>query len=109
MTPMSFSRPLGLVVGSLLLIFGAIECTVSMVNRDPVFFFWFPSLIGGGALVLLGTFKAGTHPRMSLAALLIGLVLGSLATAWTILIPLLAVVLAVRRVYEATGDHPAVS
>lgn len=105
----SFSRNLGLVVAWTFLIWGTIECTVSFIGRDQIFFFWFASLIGGGVLVLFGTLRSESQPRISLVALVLGAIAGCMATVWTILIPLLAILLVFVRLAEAGRPPPAAS
>jgi hypothetical protein len=57
---------------------------------DPLsLFFWLPALWGGGALVLVGVFGPSPRPWLSLALVIAGAFLGLLATAWTVVMPVL--------------------
>jgi hypothetical protein len=53
---------------------------------------WVPSLLGGGALVLYGVFGRG---HVSTRLVVAGALLGIVATAWTLIVPVLAMVLVV--------------
>lgn len=63
--------------------------------------FWLPALWGGGALVLLGVFATRPErPWLSVALVSAGACAGSLATLWTVVLPLIAmalVLLTIRR------------
>jgi lipid-A-disaccharide synthase-like uncharacterized protein len=54
--------------------------------------FWAPSLIGGGALVLYGVFG---RSRARTKLVVAGALLGVIATAWTLIVPVLSIVLVV--------------
>ena len=54
--------------------------------------FWLPSLWGGGALVLYGVFG---REFVSAKLVTAGALLGMIATAWTLIVPVLAIALAV--------------
>jgi len=54
--------------------------------------FWGLSLLGGGALVLAGTFVRPTRRSLGLTLLTIGAVVATNATLWTVLIPIFAIV-----------------
>jgi len=57
---------------------------------DPLsLFFWLPALWGGGVLVLVGVFGPSTRPWLSLTLVVVGAFLGLLATAWTVVMPVL--------------------
>jgi hypothetical protein len=68
--------------------------------------FWFGTLVGGGSLVLLG--QALRRRRAQLSAWLIGVgsAAGVLATFWTLLVPILAVVVIVL-VIQRASEAPA--
>jgi hypothetical protein len=82
---------LGGVVGGIYLVFGVGEL-LAHLHQPVSLVFWVPSLLGGGALVLYGVF--GRRPvsgRLVVAGALLGLV----ATAWTLIVAVLAIVLVV--------------
>lgn len=92
------------VVGIAFIVFGIIEVGVRVVSPDPIevdaLAFWFLSLCGGGALVLVGSFLVTRPVWVSFALVAIGCLAGSVATMWTLLLPVLALavlVLAVPR------------
>jgi hypothetical protein len=80
---------LGGVVGGIYLVFGVGEL-LAHLDQPVSLAFWAPSLLGGGALVLYGIFG---RPRVSTKLVVSGALLGLVATAWTLVVPVLAVVL----------------
>ncbi len=95
MTAAKLERILGWFLGIGFILFGLIETGVAINARSSIGFFWFPALCGGGALILLGMFKIRQPVPLSAALVVIGCLLGALATMWTVLIPVLAVTLIV--------------
>ena len=88
----TWKRRLGGFLGAAFLLFGLVETGVAIAGQNAIAFFWFPALCGGGALILLGIFvvKAG---RASQALVIAGSLSGALATAWTVVAPLLSLTL----------------
>jgi hypothetical protein len=84
-------RVLGAVVGGIYLAFGVGEL-LAHLDHPVSLAFWAPSLLGGGALVLYGVFG---RSRASTKLVVAGALLGLVATAWTLIIPVLAIVLVV--------------
>jgi hypothetical protein len=82
---------LGAVVGALYLAFGAGEL-IAHLDEPVSLAFWVPSLLGGGLLVLYGIFG---RSRYATKLVVLGALLGLVATAWTLVIPVLAMVLVV--------------
>ena len=64
--------------------------------------FWATSLLGGGALVLAGRLLWTSRPGTSLVLVLVGTLLGVPATAWSLVVPLLAVALVALTLREQT-------
>jgi hypothetical protein len=95
-------RWLGGLLGVGFVVFGIVESGVALVGRDPIGFFWFPALCGGGVLVLLGVFKIVHPARASIALVAVGALAGALATSWTVIVPILALVLIVLVAGRAT-------
>jgi len=95
---------LGVHVGSMFLLAGVLETFRVVMSGDGGVAFWFGSLIGGGALVLLGTLRLQSRPILAMAAVAVGALAGSLATAWTLLLPVLAFSLVVMRAMNTLGN-----
>jgi hypothetical protein len=88
---------LGGVVGGIYVAFGIGE-VVAHLDDPAGLLFWVPTLLGGGALVLYGVFgRDGVATRLVVAGALLGLV----ATAWTLIVPVLAMVLVVTTFHNA--------
>ena len=95
-------RWLGLFLGGLLIVAGIAE-TVRLVSTDAGgLVFWFPTLVGGGALILAGTLVSPMRPRLRVGLTVAGCLLGMLPTMWTLIVPVLLIVLAVSSV---SGQH----
>ena len=97
---------LTVVLGVLYVAAGIAETTRAVVSGDGGVPFWFGSLVGGGALVLLGQVLR-RHPRPYVVLVTVGCLAGVLATMWTLVVPVLAViviVLAWRRAGDAGGQ-----
>lgn len=58
--------------------------------------YWLPTLWGGAALVLLGSFRVNRSDGLSRTMVLLGAAIGFLPSAWTLLMPVLIVVLILR-------------
>ncbi|HUP18087.1 MAG TPA: hypothetical protein VM848_18810 [Acidimicrobiia bacterium] len=65
--------------------------------------FWLPTLWGGAALVLLGSFRVNRSDGFSRAMVLLGAAIGFLPSAWTLLMPVLIVVLIFRATLTSRG------
>ena len=83
-------RALGGVVGGIYLAFGSESSRGTSTSR-PAWSFWAPTLLGGGALVLYGVFLRAGSAKLVAAGALLGIV----GTAWTLIVPVLAIVLVV--------------
>jgi hypothetical protein len=99
-------RRLGIVVGSSFLLAGTLETIRVLTSGDGGLAFWSGSLFGGGALVLLGTLGLRSHPLLALVAVTVGALVGSLATAWTLILPVLALWLVVLCAVSTLTDPP---
>jgi hypothetical protein len=100
------TRGLGATVGVVFLMLGVAEL-VTHLDEPRSLFFWLPSLWGGGALVLVGVFRTSARPWLSDVLLIIGALLGLLATAWTVLMPVLLLTLVVLTIVRRTRQAPA--
>jgi hypothetical protein len=91
---------LTICLGLLYIAAGIAETTRAVVSGDGGIAFWFGSLVGGGALILLGQVLR----RRVLVT--VGCLAGVIATAWTIVVPVIALIviaLAWRRTGEDSG------
>jgi hypothetical protein len=69
--------------------------------------FWFLSLCGGGALILIGTFVITQRPWLSLTLVAIGCLASTIATMWTLILPILAIALLVLTLLRSKdANHP---
>ncbi len=66
-----------------------------------LFYFWLPTLWGGGALVLAGVFRATARAWLSVVLVILGAFVGLLASAWTVLMPVLALTLVALTIVRA--------
>lgn len=80
---------LSLVWGILLLLFGVAEVWTHRDASAGALAFWAGALLGGGTLVLVGRRLAPAQPVPGMAALSLGTLGGMMATAWTLVMPLL--------------------
>jgi hypothetical protein len=83
-----------------LLLLGVAEFVVRLDEPWPLLF-WLPTLWGGGTLVLVGVFGTRGHPRRALFLVVAGVLLGFLPTVWTVVMPVLSIVLVVLVVRTA--------
>jgi hypothetical protein len=97
-------RRLGIVVGSSFLLAGTLETIRVLTSGDGGLAFWFGSLFGGGAMVLWGTLGLRSRPLLALVAVTVGALAGSLATAWTLILPVLALLLVVMTAVSTLGN-----
>ena len=87
-------------LGVLYIVAGIAETTRAVVTGDGGIPFWFGSLVGGGAMVLLGALAFRHRPWLSFGLITVGCLAGAVATMWTLVIPLVAlavIVLALLR------------
>ena len=86
------ARRSGIALGVTYVLLGVAETVRLVVTGDGGFFFWFGTLVGGGTLLLLGALPQVDRDRRRRAlAVVLGAALGMPATAWTLLLPLLAI------------------
>ena len=92
------------IVGLSFILLGLVEVMTRLLSGEPVdlvaLAWWSAALCGGGILVLLGSFVI-TRPGVSAACVFIGCLTGIVATAWTVVVPLLAMGLLVLRMLGA--------
>lgn len=94
---------LGIALGVLLVVAGIAETARLTRSGDGGFAFWFGTLVGGGVLILTGTLLRPRRPVPGFVISTIGCLAGILPTAWTVLVPVLLLVLVVATARE-TAD-----
>jgi hypothetical protein len=99
-------RALGGTIGAVFLALGIAEL-VTHLDSPLSLFFWLPTLWGGGALVLVGVFGSAARPRLSVAFMLVGAFIGLLATAWTVVMPVLVFAFVVLVIVQMSRRSPA--
>jgi hypothetical protein len=99
------TRGLTLGLGSLYLAAGVVEAVKYVRSDEGDMWFRSGTLLGGGALVLVGLASVRRRPHTGSAVICIGSLLGILATAWTVVVPILALAVVVLTV-EGTTKEP---
>lgn len=74
---------------------GLAELLLRLAEPAPLIF-WLPTLWGGAALVLAGSFMVNRSDGVSRSMVLLGSALGFLPSAWTLVMPVLIVILIFR-------------
>ena len=97
---------MGVVLGCLLIVAGVAETVRLVRSGDGGFFFWFPTLVGGGVLIVAGTLTGSRRPVLGLVLTGLGCLAGILPTMWTLLVPVLLVVLLVSRAQQTATSRP---
>ena len=92
-------------MGSLLVVAGIAETIRLVRSGDGGFWFWFSTLVGGGALVVAGTLVLPRRPMPGWALTCLGSVLGILPTVWTLIVPGLLVGLVVATARQASATE----
>jgi uncharacterized membrane protein HdeD (DUF308 family) len=107
MTRRRLTGVLTVFLGLLYVVAGIAETTRAVVTGDGGIPFWFGSLVGGGTLVLLGALAFRQRPRLSRRLIVIGALLGVIATMWTLVVPLLALAVVVLTLQRTGGEIDA--
>lgn len=94
-------------MGGGFLALGVAELVARLDDPLPLLF-WLPTLWGGGVLVLAGVFGAVARPALSTVLVVVGTVLGLLASVWTILMPVLGLTLIALTIFD-TGRPQLIS
>ena len=81
---------------------GVAETVRLLRTGDGGLWFWFPTLVGGGALVIAGTLLLPRSPLAGLALTTTGALAGILPTLWTLVVPVLLMVLVALSAKQAT-------
>ena len=93
----------GLILGCLLVVAGIAETIRAVRSGDGGLWFWFPTLVGGGALIVVGTILAPRSPVPGCALTTVGALAGMLPTMWTLVMPVLLLVLIVVSVKQTAA------
>ena len=93
-------------LGSLLVAAGIAETVRLLRTGDGGLWFWLPTLVGGGALIIVGTLVHSRRPGLGCVLTCAGCVLGILPTMWTLIVPVLLILLAVVCAQQ-TATKPA--
>ena len=93
----------GILLGGLLVAAGIAETVRLLRSGDGGFAFWFGTLVGGGALILIGTLLLPRKPVTGCVLTTVGCVAGLLPTMWTIVVPLMLVALAITTFKQVTA------
>jgi hypothetical protein len=94
---------LTLGLGLLYVAAGIAESVRAVTSGDGGLWFWFGTLVGGGALVLSGMAASSRHPNVGRTLICVGSVMGVLATGWTLVVPLIAVAVVVLNLHKQTS------
>ena len=95
---------LTLGLGLLYVAAGIAETVRAVTSGDGGLWFWFGTLVGGGALVLSGMAASSRHPHVGRTLICVGSMMGVLATGWTLVVPLIAVAVVVLNLQKPTSD-----
>jgi hypothetical protein len=91
-------------LGMLYIVAGIAETARAIVTGDGGIPFWFGSLVGGGTLILVGTMAFRHRPWLYCSLITVGCLAGAIATMWTLVIPVIALVVIVLAVLK-TGEE----
>mgnify|MGYP006337290563 CR=1 FL=1 len=94
----------GLFLGSLLVAAGIAETVRLVRSGDGGLVFWFGTLVGGGILVLAGTLVLPRRPIPGFVLTTIGCLAGVLPTIWTLIVPVMLVVLVIASAKQAAAS-----
>ncbi len=95
---------LTLGLGLLYVAAGVAESVRALTSGDGGLWFWFGTLVGGGALVLSGMAVSSRHPNVGRTLICVGSMMGVLATGWTLVVPLIAVAVVVLNLQKPMSD-----
>lgn len=98
-------------LGIVFVALGVVEVAVRVLSSEPIdteaVVYWLVALCGGGTLVLLGSFVI-TRPAWALAAVVLGCLMGMIATIWTLVLPVAALALVILSILQfGKPDLPA--
>jgi hypothetical protein len=80
-----------------LFILGAAELAVRLDDPMPLLF-WLPTLWGGAALIVAGHRVGNDRLRIAKVIVLLGCAIGFVPSAWTLVMPVLLIAMAIRTI-----------
>lgn len=104
MTRERFTDVATISLGGLYVVAGVAETIRAVVTGDGGIAFWFGSLVGGGTAILLGILIFRDRPRVYAVLVVSGCVAGVLGTMWTLVVPLLALLVVILTLQRANGN-----
>jgi hypothetical protein len=104
-----WQRRLALALGLTFILGGIAETARAVRSGDGGLLFWFGSLCGGGALILVATFALSRRPWLAFGLTALGCIAAANATMWTLVFPLLATLLLVLALLRAIQGMQAAS
>jgi hypothetical protein len=84
---------------------GIAESVQAVQDPEGNLWFWFGTLIGGGALMLAGMIVSSRHPNVGRGLICVGSMMGVVATTWTVVVPLIAVAVVVLTLHRPRSDE----
>jgi hypothetical protein len=97
-----------ILLGLLYVAAGIAETVRAVRSGDGGIAFWFGSLVGGGLLILVGE-ALRWRPGLSTTLIGVGCLAGALGTMWTLVVPVVAVVVFVLVVARMEDDKASAS
>jgi hypothetical protein len=95
------TRIVALVLGIGYVVSGIVGAFAFGATDGSDTFWWLLLLVGGGALVLAGAFVLDSRRILSVAVTIVGALAGALALFWSVVAPVLAIVLALLTIVRA--------
>jgi hypothetical protein len=95
---------LGLGLGCLLVLGGVAETIRAVRSGDGGLWFWTPTMVGGGTLLIVGTLLLPQSPSVGNRLTTIGAVVALPPTFWTLVVPVLLIVLIVGNAKQASAS-----
>ena len=85
---------------------GIAESVQAMGEPEGNLWFWFGTLVGGGALMLAGlAVPSRRHPNVGRGLICVGSMMGVVATSWTVVVPLIAVTVVILTLHRPASDE----
>ena len=96
------TQVLGAILGVGYIIAGVMGAAAGVTDGDGSgLAFWLGLLAGGGALVLIGAYALESRPVLSAVLTSVGALAGAVAVFWSVIVPVLALVLVVLCIARA--------
>lgn len=99
------TRGLAWFLSAVFIILGTVEVGVRVVTSDSDgLWFWFLSLCRGGAMIAAGTIIGKRRRWASATLVILGGLAAILATAWTVILPILTLTLITLTILNVSND-----